>query len=99
MTNTTSGRGVDLAGRTSSTTTSYAALALGVLSVPGSILTWDSGLPGEGFVWGLPLAVLAVYLGVVALRGRATARWAAVTGLVLGASMALMIVLWTAFGS
>ena len=79
--------------------TSYIALVLGVLSVPGSILTWDSGLPGEGFVWGLPVAVAAVYVGVVALRGRATARWAAVTGLVLGGAMALMIVLWTAFGS
>ena len=43
--------------------------------------------------------MLAVYFGVVALRGRATVRWAAVTGLVLGGAMALMIVLWTAFGS
>ena len=108
MTNISSG--VDLAAQQSaqqSARPSYVALVLGALSVPGSILTWDSGLPGEGFVWGLPLAVAAVVAGIVALRGRATsrkkaqktARWAATTGLVLGGAMALMIVLWTAFGS
>jgi uncharacterized membrane protein (UPF0136 family) len=96
MTNISSG--VDLAGRQSARP-SYVSLVLGVLSVPGSILTWDSGLPGEGWVWGLPLAVAAVVAGIVALRGLATARWAAVTGLVLGGAMVLMIVLWTAFGS
>jgi hypothetical protein len=97
MTNYSSARGVDLAA--SSTRPSYVALVLGILSVPGSILTWDSGLPGEGLVWGLPVAVAAVVAGVLALRGGAGARWAAVVGLVLGAAMALMIVLWTAFGS
>ena len=34
----------------------YVALVAGILSVPGSILTWDTGLPGEGFAWGLPVA-------------------------------------------
>lgn len=96
MTNISSG--VDLAAQQSARP-SYVALILGALSVPGSILTWDSGLPGEGFVWGLPLAVAAVVAGIVALRGRATSRWAATTGLVLGGAMTLMIVLWTAFGS
>ncbi len=100
MTNYSSARGVDIAGRQSSSIrSSYVALVLGVLSVPGSILTWGSGLPGQGFVWGLPLAVAAVVAGVVAVRGGAGARWAAVTGLVLGGAMTLMIVLWTAFGS
>ncbi len=101
MTNYSSTRGVDIAAQSAArpARTSYVALVLGVLSVPGSILTWDSGLPGEGFVWGLPLAVAAVVAGSVALRGRAAGRWAAVTGLVLGGAMALMIVLWTAFGS
>jgi hypothetical protein len=96
MTNYSTSRGVDIAAQPART--SYVALILGVLSVPGSILTWDSGLPGEGWVWGLPLAVAAVIAGVVALRGRATARWAAVTGLVLGGAMVLMIVLWTVLG-
>jgi hypothetical protein len=101
MTNYSSARGVDIAARSDgrSARTSYVALLLGVLSVPGSILTWDSRLPGEGFVWGLPVAVAAVVAGVLALRGHAAGRWAAVTGLVLGGAMALMIVLWTALGA
>src|SRR4051794_26588177 len=100
MNSYSSARGVDLAGRQAqSTRPSYVTLVLGLLSVPGSILTWGSGLPGQGFVWGLPLAVAAVVAGVMAVRAGAGARWAAVTGLVLGAAMALMVVLWTAFGS
>ncbi len=101
MTNYSTAHGVDIAGKSHSRSarTSYVALVLGILSLPGSLLTWDTGLPGEGFVWGLPVAVAAVIAGVVALRGRATARWAAVTGLVLGGAMALMIVVWTAFAA
>ncbi|MEO6511975.1 MAG: hypothetical protein ABIO16_13335 [Nocardioides sp.] len=100
MTNYSSARGVDLAAQSSqSTRPSYIALVLGVLSVPGSILTWGSGLPGQGFVWGLPVAVAAVVAGILAVRRGAGARWAAATGMVLGGAMALMIVLWTAFGS
>ena len=94
MTNYSSTQGVDI--DAAPARTSYVALILGVLSVPGSIMTWDSGLPGEGWVWGLPLAVAAVVVGIIALRGRAVGRWAAVTGLVLGGAMVLMIVLWTA---
>ena len=86
--------GIDVAAPTSRLP--YVALLLGIISVPGSILTWDSGLPGEGFVWGLPVAVAAVAVGIAALRGRAAARWAAYVGLTLGAAMTLMIVLWTA---
>ena len=67
--------------------------------MPGSILTWDSGLPGEGFVWGLPVAVAAVAVGIAALRGRAAPPWAAYVGVVLGSAMTLMIVLWTALGA
>ena len=58
--------GVDVAATSSKLP--YVALLLGILSVPGSILTWDTSLPGEGFVWGLPLAVAAVVAGYVALR-------------------------------
>ena len=89
--------GVDVAA--SSSRLPYVALILGILSVPGSILTWDSGLPGEGFVWGLPVAVAAVAVGIAALRGHAAPQWAAYVGVVLGAAMTLMIVLWTAFGA
>ena len=89
--------GVDVAA--SSSRLPYVALILGILSVPGSILTWDSGLPGEGFVWGLPVAVAAVAVGIAALRGHAAPQWAAYVGVVLGAAMTLMIVLWTALGA
>ena len=89
--------GVDVAATTSKLP--FVALVLGILSVPGSILTWDTSLPGEGFVWGLPIAVAAVVAGFVALRGRATARWAAYVGLLLGAAMTLMVVGWTALGA
>ena len=54
--------GVDVAATSSKLP--FVALFLGILSVPGSILTWDTSLPGEGFVWGLPLAVAAVIAGV-----------------------------------
>ena len=53
-----SSAGVDVAA--TSSRLPYVALVLGLLSVPGSILTWDSGLPGQGFVWGLPVAVAVV---------------------------------------
>jgi hypothetical protein len=90
--------GIDIAARTPSRL-SYVALVLGVLAVPGSVLTWDTGLPGEGFVWGLPVAVAAITVGVVALRGRAPGRWAAIVGLLVGAAMTLMIAGWTLLGS
>ena len=86
--------GVDVAA--TSSRLPFVALVLGILSVPGSILTWDTSLPGEGFVWGLPLAVAAVVAGYVAARGTATARWAAYVGLLLGGAMTLMVVGWTA---
>jgi hypothetical protein len=88
---------VDVAATTSKLP--FVALVLGILSVPGSLLTWDTGLPGEGFLWGLPLAVAAVTVGIAALRRRAAARWAAYVGVVLGAAMTLMIALWTALGA
>jgi hypothetical protein len=89
--------GVDVAAATPSRMP-FISLILGILSVPGSILTWDT-LPGQGFVWGLPAGLLAVVAGIYALRNGAPSRWAAVTGIVLGGAMVLMIVAWTAFGS
>jgi len=73
---------------------SLVALALGVLGVAGSILSWDV-LPGGGFVWGTPLDVAAIAVGATAVRGAAPSRGAAVTGIVLGAAMLLMMVVWT----
>jgi hypothetical protein len=77
---------------------STVALVLGILSLPGSLLAWDT-LPGGGFVWGLPLAVAAVGVGVQALRGGAAGRGAAIGGIVLGGAMVLMMVVWTAVGA
>ena len=74
------------------------ALALGILSLPGSLLAWDT-LPGGGFVWGLPLAVAAVIVGVKAVRDGASGRGAAITGIVLGGAMIAMMVIWTAVGA
>jgi uncharacterized membrane protein (UPF0136 family) len=85
--------GVDIAAERS--ILPYVALVAGVLSVPGSLFTWDSGLPGEGYAWGLPVAVLAVVLGIAAVRSGTHARWAAITGLVLVGAMTAMIVVWT----
>jgi len=74
------------------------ALVLGILSLPGSLLAWDT-LPGGGFVWGLPLAIAAVAVGVKAVRDRASGRGAAITGIVLGGAMIAMMVVWTAVGA
>jgi hypothetical protein len=73
-------------------------LALGILSLPGSLLTWDT-LPGGGFVWGLPLAVAAVGVGIQAVRSGAPGRGLAITGAVIGGAMILMMVVWTAVGA
>ena len=74
------------------------ALALGILSLPGSLLAWDT-LPGGGFVWGLPLAIAAVGVGVQAVRSGASGRALAITGAVLGGVMIAMMVVWTAVGA
>ena len=83
---------------TATSRASTIALILGILSVPGSILAWDA-LPGGGFVWGLPLAVVAVILGVKAVRDGPTGRGAAVGGIILGGAMIAMMVVWTAVGA
>ena len=74
------------------------ALVLGILSVPGSVLAWDT-LPGGGFVWGLPLAIAAVAVGVQAVRSGAPGRALAIAGAVLGGSMIAMMVVWMAVGA
>jgi hypothetical protein len=70
---------------------SILALVLAVLSVPGSIVTWDV-LPGGGFVWGAPLAVAAVGLGLASLRAN---RGRAIAAVVIAGAMIAMMVIWT----
>jgi len=70
------------------------ALVLAVLSVPGSMLTWDT-LPGGGFVWGLPLAVAAIVLGVQARRRAETGRGKALAATLIGGAMVAVMIVWT----
>lgn len=78
---------------TAATTTdrSTIALVLAILSVPGSLFTWDV-LPGQGFVWGGIPALAAIVLAVPALR---TSRTKAIVSLVLAGAMIAMMVVWT----
>jgi hypothetical protein len=73
---------------------SILALILGLISVPGSILTWGT-LPGGGFVWGAPIALAAVVLGV---RSLPQGRGKAIGAIVLGGAMLAMMVVWTVAG-
>jgi hypothetical protein len=70
------------------------ALILGILSVPGSILTWGA-LPGGGFVWGAPIALAAVVIGLGSLS---QGRGKAIAAVVLGGAMLAMMVVWTIAG-
>lgn len=70
------------------------ALVLGLLSVPGSLLTWDT-LPGGGFVFGFPFAIAAILLGIQA-RGHAdTGRGKALAAILIGGAMVAMMTVWT----
>jgi len=81
--------GVDLAAKPSRP---GLALVLAVLSVPGSTVAWD--LPGGGFVFGFPLAIAAVVLGVQTLRGGAPGRGKALAAIVIAGAMLAMMVVW-----
>ena len=70
------------------------ALVLALLSVPGSMLTWDT-LPGGGFVWGLPLAVAAIVLGIQARQRTDTGRGKALAAIVIGGAMVAIMTVWT----
>jgi hypothetical protein len=70
------------------------ALVLGVISVPASIMTWGA-LPGGGFVWGAPVALAAVVLGV---RSLSQGRGKAIAAIVFGGAMLAMMVVWTIAG-
>jgi hypothetical protein len=70
------------------------AFVLALLSVPGSILTWDT-LPGGGFVWGCPLAVAAIVLGIQARKRTDTGRGKALAAIVIGGAMLAIMIVWT----
>ncbi len=65
------------------------ALALALLSVPGSTIAWE--LPAGGFWIGLPLAGAAIALGLQARRAGAAMASAAI---VISGLMIAMMVVW-----
>jgi hypothetical protein len=84
-------RGIDLTARPARP---VLAFVLALISVPGSLLTWDA-LPGGGFVFGAPFAVAAIVLGVQARRRADTGRGLALAAIVIGAAMVAMMAVWT----
>ena len=70
------------------------ALVLALLSVPGSTLTWDA-LPGGGFVFGLPLALAAIALGVQARQRADAGQGKALAAIVIAGAMVAMMVVWS----
>jgi hypothetical protein len=70
------------------------ALVLALLSVPGSLLTWDT-LPGGGFVFGLPFAIAAILLGIQARRHAETGRGKALAAILIGGALVAMMTAWT----
>jgi len=68
------------------------ALALALLAIPGSTVAWD--LPGGGFVFGLPLAIAAVVLGVQARKRSQSGRGKALAAILIAGAMLAMMVLW-----
>lgn len=69
------------------------ALILALISVPGSMLTWDT-LPGGGYLFGAPFAIAAIYLGAQAQRNPETSGGKAVAAIVIGAAMLVMMFAW-----
>jgi biotin transporter BioY len=90
MESTTSRGGVDLAVQR---THPGLALALAILSVPGSTVAWDV-LPGGGFVFGFPPAIAAIYLGLQARRGSDEGRGKALAAIVIAGALLLMMAIW-----
>ena len=70
------------------------ALVLALISVPGSLMTWDA-LPGGGFVFGLPFAVAAIALGVQAHRRSDAGRGKALAAIVIAGAMVALMAVWT----
>ncbi|MGH3691571.1 MAG: hypothetical protein ACRDT7_15575 [Microbacterium sp.] len=93
MESTTTRAGVDVAARR---TYPGLALALAILSVPGSTMAWDLWEDGGGFVIGLPLAIAAIVLSVQARQRSSEGRGLATAAIVIGGVMVAMMVIWTA---
>ena len=70
------------------------ALVLALLSVPGSTMTWDA-LPGGGFVFGAPLAIVAVVLGVQAGQRSELGRGKRLAAILIAGAMLAMMAVWT----
>ena len=68
------------------------ALALALLSIPGSTLAWD--LPAGGLWIGLPLAAVAIVLGVQARRQH-TGAGMATAAIVIAGLMIAQMAAWT----
>jgi hypothetical protein len=83
-------RGIDLSARPARP---VLALVLGLLSILGSTLTWDT-LPGGGYVFGCPLAVAAIVLGVQARRRTDTGGGKALAAILIGGAMVAMMTIW-----
>jgi biotin transporter BioY len=83
-------RGIDLSARPARP---VLALVLGLLSILGSTLTWDT-LPGGGYVFGYPLAVAAIVLGVQARRRTDSGRGKALAAILIGGAMVAMMTIW-----
>lgn len=74
----------------------HLALALAILSLPGSMLPWDWFTAG-GLVIGVPLALAGLVLGVRARRAAAPGRPAAriaLAAVVLSVAVLLIPVVW-----
>lgn len=89
MESTTARKGVDLS---AARTYPGVALALALISVPGSTVAWDS-LPGGGFVFGIPPAIAAIVLGVQARRA-GNNRGMATAAIVIAGLMLAQMVAW-----
>ncbi len=70
------------------------ALILALLSVPGSTMTWEV-LPGGGFVWGAPLAVAALILGLQSRRHSQAGHGKALAAILIAGAMLAMMAVWT----
>jgi hypothetical protein len=73
------------------------ALALALLSVPGSTIAWDL-FDGAGFVIGLPLAVAAIVLGVQARQRSSEGRGKATAAIVIAGLMLVQMAVITVVG-
>lgn len=70
------------------------ALAFALLSVPGSTLAWDL-FDGAGFLIGLPLAIVAIVLGVQARQRSQNGRKMATAAIVIAGLVIAQMAIWT----